>query len=494
MTERMKVPVIQSFFSFHRKHLWAPLLFFIGVSAILFTLYSHWAYDDPFITFRYAANLRRGLGFVYNPGERVLSTTTPLYTLLLAVLSYLWPDLPLLSNLISALSLSLGGVFLYQIGRRWEEPVAGIVAAVLFPFFPLMIGTFGAETCFYVMLCLGAFALYAGERYEAAMALAAVATLTRADGVLVAVVLGAHFLVSQRRVPWRSLLMFALLIAPWYLFSWWYFGSPFPATLAAKQYQGQMAISDSFSQGFLRLLRGYGRHPFYWLHGVLAMLGLVYASVKARRWLPLLAWGVMYFIAYSLLGVSRYVWYYAPLVPVVLTAVGLGVAASGRWLPARLVHGWQGRVLLFALLLLLFWPQGRGLWYVRQNPDCRSNIYREVGIWLNQNTSPDVTVGALEVGIIGYYARRRMIGFAGLIQPAVARKMDQETTYQDTAIWAVERYEPEYLALIRGGFPELTNGLVSERCVAVQTFTEAQFPGKLVVYACEWEDTADSLK
>ncbi len=43
--------------------------------------------DDAYITFRYARNLVRGTGFVYNPGERVLGTTTPLYTLVLAALA-----------------------------------------------------------------------------------------------------------------------------------------------------------------------------------------------------------------------------------------------------------------------------------------------------------------------------------------------------------------------------------------------------------------------
>ena len=59
--------------------------------------------DDAYITFRYARNLVEEAGLVYNPpsaalrrgsgqgsghcGERVLGTTTPLYTLLLAGLS-----------------------------------------------------------------------------------------------------------------------------------------------------------------------------------------------------------------------------------------------------------------------------------------------------------------------------------------------------------------------------------------------------------------------
>jgi hypothetical protein len=45
--------------------------------------------DDAYITFRYARNIASGVGFVYNAGERVLGTTTPAYTLLLAALSRL---------------------------------------------------------------------------------------------------------------------------------------------------------------------------------------------------------------------------------------------------------------------------------------------------------------------------------------------------------------------------------------------------------------------
>src|SRR5688500_20409515 len=40
--------------------------------------------DDPYITYRYATNLASGKGFVFNEGEHVQSTTTPLFTLMLA--------------------------------------------------------------------------------------------------------------------------------------------------------------------------------------------------------------------------------------------------------------------------------------------------------------------------------------------------------------------------------------------------------------------------
>ena len=42
--------------------------------------------DDAGITFRYARNLALGQGLVFNRGEHVLGTTTPLFAAVLAVL------------------------------------------------------------------------------------------------------------------------------------------------------------------------------------------------------------------------------------------------------------------------------------------------------------------------------------------------------------------------------------------------------------------------
>ncbi len=466
---------------------WAKILYIGLITVILFKFFSHWAYDDPFITFRYADNLRSGLGFVYNPGERVLSTTTPLYALLLSVLGYLWPNLPHLSNLISAFSLALGGLFLYFIGQAWEEPLVGLVAALLFPFFPLMISTFGAETCFYVMLILGAFAFYAREQYHWAMALTALATLTRADGVLVEAILALDYFIRYRRIPWRPLLLYVLLITPWYIFSWGYFGSPFPVTLVAKQHQGQMAISDSFAYGFLRLLKGYSKHPIYWLQGGLVFVGTGYALLRARRWLPLLSWGVLYFFSYVILGVSSYFWYYAPLVPVFIIAVGLGITAVWQGLLSVLTgkQRYVGAGALIILLAAVLWGQGKGVNYIYHHPDKRVDIYRQVGTWIDENTLPEASVGTLEVGIIGYYAHRRMIGFAGLIQPDVAQQMRQETTYQDTTLWAVQHYRPDYLVMR----PDEASAydLVLEHCSTQQVFTSEKYQGELTVYECDWD-------
>ena len=98
----------------------APLLYCVAVTAIGFHLFRRRVYDDPFITYRYAQNLLHGQGLVYNAGERVLSTTAPLYAVLLAGLGVLWPTLPQLSNLIGCASIAAGGWLLWRLTKCWD--------------------------------------------------------------------------------------------------------------------------------------------------------------------------------------------------------------------------------------------------------------------------------------------------------------------------------------------------------------------------------------
>jgi hypothetical protein len=44
-----------------------------------------------------------------------------------------------------------------------------------------------------------------------------------------------------------------------------------------------------------------------------------------------------------------------------------------------------------------------------------------------------------------------------LIQPDVARRLTPSGTYQDSAAWAIQAYQPDYVVLPAGTFPDLVN-------------------------------------
>jgi hypothetical protein len=463
----------------------------------------------------------------------VQSSTTPLFVLLLAVISPVWGNLPYLANLIGVMSLAAGGLLLWELAATWKAPWAGCAGLLLYPTFPLAVKTLGSETPLYIAFCLGAIVVYVRRRYRVTSICTALAVLTRPDGLLLAMILTADFAMryfrekgkilrfslparwkfvkssisddalSQSRsstsIPWYAIFLFLGFALPWFIFAWVYFGSPFPVTLAAKQQQGAMVVSQRFAQGFLTTI-GWYKTWRYELEAGLALLGLVFITFRARRWLLFLAWPVLYFIAYSILGVSRYFWYYTPLVPGFLAASGVGLQAIAgspvfstrlnELISAMKGQRWMARlqpaqILSLVFLAVLCLGQIGSVSRLRQ-PDTRYIIYRAAGEWLANYTTVDSTVGALEVGILGYYARRPMIDFAGLIQPVVAAQLTGGSGYEYTALWAVDHFKPRYLVLLLGDFTQLVQGYVSRRCSLRVSFTgeTLSYEKDLAVYEC----------
>jgi 4-amino-4-deoxy-L-arabinose transferase-like glycosyltransferase len=89
--------------------------------------------DDAYITLRYARNRAHGQGFVYNPGERVLGTTTPLYTLLLVpgVSLFGSEGLPRYATQLNAFFGGLSAFSVFFIARKLGGRLAVSAAASL---------------------------------------------------------------------------------------------------------------------------------------------------------------------------------------------------------------------------------------------------------------------------------------------------------------------------------------------------------------------------
>jgi hypothetical protein len=467
---------------------WPAPVYFILVVLILSITFSNWAYDDPFITFRYAQNLVKGNGFVYNPGEHVLSTTTPLFTLILAFGGFFWSDFHRLALLAGAACLAASGLLFQDLAQSRGAPWVGLAGLLLVPTFPLLASTLSSEIPLYLALSIGAFAAYARKSYLLTGVLGALACLVRPDGVLVPILLAADLIILKKeKIPWNAILVFSAIGFLWMAFAWYYFGSPIPATLGAKQAQGRLAISEQFAPGFLNILREYASWPYFLLAG-LALLGFGYAIWQKRNWVHFLIWPYLYFGAYAFLGVTRYFWYYAPLVPGIAGAAGLGLQRVRSWLqePSKGSIARIGSALPAVLLLVLFLANSSRLLSMPGRGDKRYPIYRAAGEWINENTAPGDSVGSLEVGIIGYFAERPMVDFAGLIQPEIAARFRAETTYEDAAIWAVDEYSPGYLVLHDGLFPRLEEGFVAQNCSRAEKFegSNYNYDWDLQIYDC----------
>ncbi|HSV86291.1 MAG TPA: hypothetical protein VLH85_06930 [Levilinea sp.] len=146
--------------------------------------------DDAFITYRYARNLLAGNGLAFNPGERVLGTTTPLHAFLMTGLGALsggaQAPFPTLALVVNALADAGTCLLLWHIGRRIRSPAATLGAALVWAIAPFSV-TFaigGLETSVTVFLLTGMMAAHLSKRRSMAALGGVLALLARPDAIL----------------------------------------------------------------------------------------------------------------------------------------------------------------------------------------------------------------------------------------------------------------------------------------------------------------------
>ena len=281
--------------------------------------------DDAYITFRVARNLAAGHGPVFNPGEQVLSVTTPGYMLLLAAASVVSRDFVRLGLALNGVALLLVGALVIDLSHivnptgpetsqtRLLSALSATLAVSLTLTFPLLTAAIGMETPLFMAAILATFAAYRralqpdnDDRLTTrwllwTAAAAALAFLLRPDGLLVAAAVGLHWLVTRRRVSWQPVALFAALSLPWLVFAWLTYGSPVPNTLVAKATQGLGEEVPRWGPGLVQAGGKWAQQ--FPVAAVLAFVGLVLAFVRRRSGrLPMLLWAALVIVAHTLLG------------------------------------------------------------------------------------------------------------------------------------------------------------------------------------------------
>jgi hypothetical protein len=423
-------------------------------------IYREFAQDDAFITYRYARNLVNGHGFVYNPGENILGTTTPLYTLLLASLGKLTgQDIQLISHLVSTFSLWLAGVTLYYLGKESGILLAAATALV-FTTNAFLITAIGMETLLLLALMLLALKSYLSERFCLTGFLLGLLLLTRYEMILFAGLLGTHFLIRRRKLPvW--LLGSVVVALPWLTYAWCTFGHVMPQSALTKLAGRATGHGYPFAVGAILWWHVYTLQNLgYYLLVPLILLG-AYSAVRRRLesqgYSLLLAWSVIYFLAASLTAGS-FSWYYGPLIPgiSILLVWGTRFLASLGSLDHLRPSIRILQMTLFALVTLgilvlqasswvAFWTSYQG-----EVKDTRYVLYRQVAQWLDQHANDHEILATEEIGALGYYTDLRIVDLYGLVSPAIQPWLERSRT--ETLKKAIELYDPDYIVTARPDF------------------------------------------
>jgi arabinofuranosyltransferase len=428
------------------------LIVLAGLGARL--IFAAFTVDDAYITLRYAENLAHGNGFVFNVGERVYGTTTPLFAAMLAILSILTRHALIVGKLVNIISDVAVAVLLFFMARRisrlaWVAYLAGFLYAMN----PVTAkwSASGMETGLYTLLICLALWSHGRQRCREGYICAGLAILTRIDGVFVFGALLAADLFSRRRAALYDALIGGLPVVIWSIFAILYFGSPIPHSAIAKKITyggtssitvlGQVLDKFAFRAGLLTLA---GLVP--------AILGMVWGVGRYRWGRVMLGWWFCYWGFFILTGSRLHGWYLAPPIWLYALCLAVGLGLIVHWVARRMgrlsVAPGVRAVAAVAAVVVVLGVTG-GLLVARysevrqQIGMAEKHVGRPVGLWLAEHGAPGDTVCAESIGAIGYYSGLYVLDLVGLVSPQVL-KFNRERASGPNFGAIIQQFKPQF--------------------------------------------------
>jgi arabinofuranosyltransferase len=220
------------------------LITFLGlaVAAALWHWRMSFPFDDAYITFRYAENLAKGCGIVWNiGGPHTEGYTNFLLVLILSPFALFNADLMLVSQLVGIASTILTALVTFKLVTHISEPSRWpFGAALIYLLLPFTWANAfsGLETSLFVLLVVSSFYYAAKKEWSAAFILISFASLARPEGALAGMILVLSIFrldKSERMLALRNMLIYFVFPMTFYAaFKLFYFGDLLPNSFYIK--------------------------------------------------------------------------------------------------------------------------------------------------------------------------------------------------------------------------------------------------------------------
>ncbi|MCX6082831.1 MAG: hypothetical protein NTW32_25160 [Chloroflexi bacterium] len=437
------------------------LVIYLGLSAATYRI--GFPLDDSWIHQTYARNLALLGEWSFLPGELSSGSTSPLWTILLALgfvlhLSpYFWTYL-------------LGGLLLFGISIL-VELILRRSASLYKPAYPwagclfalewhLAWAAFsGMETSLHIFLVLFVVSiLLTGSRnYLIAGIVVGVSVWVRPDGLtLLGPMCLAIFLTEQTGSDrMRGLLRlgfgFSVFFFPYLLFNLAISGAPMPNTFYAKQveYLGWQSLplgnrllffSLQFFQGVsLVLIPGF--------------IQKIIRAVRERNWalLVVAAWMIGYIILYLLrLPVYQHGRYMMPALAVFILIGFLGFVEGLGFLHSRQIRLASRTYLSILVVALAISFAFGGYSYSKDVAFIESQMV-DTARWVAINLPQSGKIAAHDIGALGYFGQHPIVDLAGLIEPEIVPMINDDRRLSDYMV----AHDVQYLVAFSDWKPNL---------------------------------------
>jgi hypothetical protein len=406
------------------------IILICGISIVIQLMYGEHFFDDAFITFRYARNIADGLGFVYNSGEKILGTTTPLFTLLLAGSGRLFSNsfIPHFSYIISLIADAVSIYIFFQIARIIFEDIRianGLVIIFAFQPFRINISSGGMETSILILFLLLLYYVYFTKKsYLFISIISAILILIRPDSILALILLYSFWFLEDRRNSLKFGLFAILMVLPWIIWSTAYFGTPIPNSILAKGAAYAFMPAGHAAWFLLSFFATGSMGPFdnilllasgFFLFLISMTLGFIEFYRNKRIILPLLLYPILYFLVFSLRNPAMYFpWYYPPLIPGILFAFGGAfVRITRQFRLSKVIWGFA-----FAFVLLITPTFFLHFFPTFPISRVRETQFQDACNIAKDSVTPGDEILTSDIGVIGWcFPKAKIIDPVGLVSP-----------------------------------------------------------------------------
>jgi len=456
------------------KDILLPALLIIVFLAHVSIFWTHNPYDDAYISFRYARNLARGKGLVFNEGEAVEGYSNFLWVLILSLFFKLGCDLPLVSKILGAL-FSLGSLAVtYQISRSLtnKKPISDAIPLMLLAFSSCLAlhSVNGLETAMFSFLVNASIWLYlrglSHSRYlYYSSLLLFLAALTRHEAVLIFCITLMHYLYIKRGdLSWHEkegyfwIFIPSLLYLIYFLWRYSYYGHLLPNTFYAKK-------ADLWSD--IQLGSTYFGQFLTSVGGAIGFLGLPIIFLKKRSKQNWEAYFIGILLVYSLyivfVGGDGFplLRFFVPILPIFYLLLN-----ETFWFLQKEFSGQKDGLVLkivpiFIFLAYTFAPTIREYKHIYGTYDHFEKRWIFLGKQLKERLPPEATIALSPLGAVSYYSELKTIDILGLTDIHIAHtNAHPEVLYKGHQKW-----DGEYVLSRAPDYVILDNGIVLDKPV-----------------------------
>ncbi|HZW37798.1 MAG TPA: hypothetical protein VFF33_00715 [Ignavibacteriaceae bacterium] len=433
-----------------------PKLLFTILCLIILTSYWKVQQDDAYIFYSYASNIEGGNGYVFNNGEKINATTSPLYTLLVSFTYHnvKWMSnvtVPLVAHLIGFVCLWLLCYFGYKIFEHLNFKNGALLFPIIFLANPLLRNAVGMEIFLTLMLIMASLFAYLKNKMYLFWLVGALAVLARFDSILFILIVFIYDLITTKKINYKPIIIFVVLLLPWFIYSYFYFGELLPRSIYAKIQQGASGYWGDGSLFFSHFFSSFpGGAALGLIITILGLAGFVIASIIDKKYilnkatLIIIIWQVLLFLIYGLiLNPPGYQWYYTFYSIIITWGFVLAFEAVVIKLNIQKTLVYAAYLVIFILAMVLpyktfFKPYSSK--YI---------LYKSASEWLNLNAEFGSNVAADEVGILRFfYQKGKVHDVLGL----TSNYSNNEAKEQKPAYMLVDYPNPpEYLKFTKEG-------------------------------------------